>query len=74
MDAFLKKDLEIFITLHNLNAELLCTIYKTTLLPSVRNFFGRDNHRQFLQEDNDPKYTSEKIESQRDKYQVKRIS
>src|SRR5579871_1335765 len=58
----------------NLNAELLCTIYKTTLLPSARKFFGRDNHSWFLQEDNDPKHTSGKVESWRDEHQVKRIS
>ena len=46
----------------NLNAELLCTIYKTTLLPSAKNFFGEDNHSWNLQEDNDPKYTSEKAQ------------
>src|SRR5579871_1754444 len=58
----------------NLNAELLYTIYKTTLLPSARKFFGRDNHSWFLQEDNDPKHISGKAESWRDEHQVKRIS
>src|SRR5579871_5575503 len=47
---------------NNLNAELLCTIYKTTLLSSARKLFGRDNHSWRLQEDNDPKHTSEKAE------------
>src|SRR5579871_6832575 len=28
----------------NLNSELLYTIYKKTLLPSVRNFFGEDDN------------------------------
>ena len=46
----------------NLNAELLCTIYRTTLLPSAKKFFGEDNHSWNLQEDNDPKYTSEKAQ------------
>src|SRR5579871_870770 len=64
----------IYCFIDNLNAELLCTIYKTTLLPSARKFFGRDNHSWFLQEDNDPKHTSGKAESWRDEHQVKRIS
>ena len=28
----------------NLKTELLCTVYKTTLLSSARKFFGKDNH------------------------------
>src|SRR5579871_382676 len=28
----------------NLNSEFLCTIYKKTLLPSARNFFGEDDN------------------------------
>ena len=59
---------------NNLNSELLCTIYKTTLLPSARNFFGRDNHSWLLQEDNDPKHTSEKAQRWRDENQVNRMS
>ena len=46
----------------NLNSELLCTIYKKTLLPSARNFFGEDDNSWKLQEDNDPKHTSEKAQ------------
>ena len=42
----------------NLNSELLCTIYKKTLLPTARNFFGEDDNSWKLQEDNDPKHTS----------------
>ena len=59
---------------NNLNAELLCTIYKTTLLSSARKFFGGDNHSWLLQEDNDPKHTSEKAQRWRDENQVNRIS
>jgi hypothetical protein len=44
----------------NLNADLLCTIYKTTLLPSAKTFFGEDNNKWILQEDNDPKHKSKK--------------
>jgi transposase len=58
----------------NLNADLLCTIYKTTLLPSARKFFGKDNYSWFLQEDNDPKHKSGKAEIWRDKHDIKRIS
>ena len=58
----------------NLNAELLCTIYKIALLPSAKNFFGQDDHSWLLQEDNDPKHTSEKAERWRDEHHVNRIS
>ena len=61
-----------FIT--NLNSDLLCTIYKTTLLPSAGIFFGKDNHSWILQEDNDPKHTSGKAQKWRKDNQVKRIS
>jgi hypothetical protein len=47
---------------NNLNADLLCTIYKTTLLPSAGIFFGKDNHSWILQEDNHPKYMSKKAQ------------
>src|SRR5579871_2636426 len=46
----------------NLNSELLYTIYKKTLLPSARNFFGEDNNNWKLQEDNYPKHTSGKVQ------------
>ena len=45
---------------NNLNSDLLCTIYKTTLLPSAGIFFGKNNYSWILQEDNDPKHTSGK--------------
>jgi transposase len=58
----------------NLNAELLCTIYKKTLLPSARNFFGEDNNNWKLQEDNDPKHTSGKAKIWKDDNNVNTIS
>ena len=58
----------------NLNAELLCTIYKKTLLPSARNFFGEDNNSWKLQDDNDPKYTSGKAQRWKDDNDVNTIS
>jgi transposase len=58
----------------NLNSELLCTIYKKTLLPSVRNFFGEDDNNWKLQEDNDPKHTSGKAQKWKDENDIKRIS
>jgi transposase len=58
----------------NLNAELLCTIYKKTLLPSAKKFFGEDNYSWNLQEDNDPKHTSEKAYRWRDEHHVNKIS
>ncbi|HWY33658.1 MAG TPA: transposase [Nitrosopumilaceae archaeon] len=59
---------------NNLNADLLYTIYKTTLLPSAGIFFGKHNHSWILQEDNDPKHTSKKAQKWRTDNQVKRIS
>ena len=42
---FSKKEFRnIYCFIDNLNTELLYTIYKTTLLSSIRNFFGRNNH------------------------------
>jgi transposase len=58
----------------NLKADLLCTIYKTTLLPSAGILFGKDNHSWILQEDNDPKHMSKKAQKWRKENQVKRIS
>ncbi|CAF2164131.1 unnamed protein product [Rotaria magnacalcarata] len=42
----------------NLNADLMCHIYKYGLLPTVRKQFGYDSTLWKLQEDNDPKHTS----------------
>ena len=53
---------KIYCFTNNLNAELLCTIYKTTLVPSAITFFGKGNHKWLLQEDNDPKHKSIKAQ------------
>ena len=58
----------------NLNSELLCTIYKRTLLPSVRNFFGQDDNSWKLQEDNDPKHTSGKAQKWKYNNHINKIS
>jgi transposase len=42
----------------NLNAELMCDIYKHGLLPTAKKQFGHDSTIWRLQEDNDPKHTS----------------
>jgi len=42
----------------NLNADLMCDIYKYGLLPTARKQFGHDSTLWKLQEDNDPKHTS----------------
>ena len=42
----------------NLNAELMCDIYKRGLLPTARKQFGHDSMLWKLQEDNDPKHRS----------------
>jgi transposase len=58
----------------NLNSELLCTIYKKTLLPSARKFFGEGDNSWKLQEDNDPKHTSRKAQKWKDNNHINRIS
>ena len=57
-----------------LNAELSCTIYKSTLLPSARTFFSKDNNNWILQEDNDPKHRSKKTHNWKVKNQIKCLS
>jgi transposase len=42
----------------NLNAKLMCDIYKRGLLPTARNQFGPDSTSWKLLEDNDPKHAS----------------
>ena len=58
----------------NLNSELLCIIYKKTILSSARNFFGEDNNSWKLQEDNDPKHTSGKVQKWKNNNHINRIS
>lgn len=57
----------------NLNAKLLCTIYKHNLLPTARNQFGLKSNSWKLQEDNDPKHTSKLATEWRSKYGVQKI-
>lgn len=42
----------------NLNAQRMCELYKSTLLPTARKFYGADNSNWLLLEDNDPKHKS----------------
>jgi len=65
---------KIYCFTENLNADLLCTIYETTLLPSAGIFFGKNNHSWKLQEDNDPKHTSGKAKKWKKDNDIKRIS
>jgi transposase len=65
---------KIYCFTNNLNSDLLCSIYKNTLLPSARTFFGKDDDSWILQEDNDPKHTSGKAQNWRDDNDIKRIS
>ena len=58
----------------NLNANLLYTIYETTLLPSAGIFFGKNNHSWKLQEDNNPKHISGKAKKWKKDNDIKRIS
>ena len=57
----------------NLNANLLYTIYKTTLLLFAGIFFRKNNHSQKLQKDNDLKYISRKAKKQKKDNKIKRI-
>ena len=43
----------------NLKADLLCRIHKRYLLPTARDHFGGNSTYWALQEDNDPKHTSQ---------------
>lgn len=42
----------------NLNAVRMCNLYKSTLLPTAKKFYGSDNSNWLLLEDNDPKHKS----------------
>lgn len=42
----------------NLNAVRMCQLYRTTLLPSAKKYYGNDNSKWLLLEDNDPKHKS----------------
>lgn len=65
---------KIYCFTENLTGDLLCTIYKNTLLPSAEIFFGKDNNSWILQEDNDPKHMSGKAKKWRSENDIKRIS
>lgn len=41
-----------------LNAEMMCKLHRSTLLPTARKFFTRENSDWILLEDNDPKHKS----------------
>ena len=57
----------------NLNAELLCDIYKRGLLRTARRQFGPESTLWKLQEDNDPKHTSKLASKWRDENRVRKI-
>ena len=57
----------------NLNAELLCDIYKPDLLRTARRQFGPESTLWKLQEDNDPKNTSKLASKWRDENRVRKI-
>ena len=58
-DCFLSRDVgHIVCCKQNLNAELMCDIYKRSLLPTARKQFNHDSTLWKLQEDNEPKHTS----------------
>ena len=57
----------------NLMANLLCRIYKRYLLPTARDHFGRNSTNWALQENNEPKHTSQLAKQRRSKYEVQGI-
>ena len=57
----------------NLKTDLLCRIYKRYLLSTASDHFGRNSTNLALQEDNDPKHTSQLAKQWRSKYEVQRI-
>lgn len=57
----------------NLNANLMCDIYKYGLLPTARKQFGHDSTLWKLQEDNDPKHMSKLATSWRMNNKVQKI-
>jgi transposase len=57
----------------NLNANLLCKIYKNGLLPSAKLWFGSNSKDWLLQEDNDPKHRSKSAEQWREEHGVHRL-
>jgi hypothetical protein len=57
----------------NLNAKLLCKIYKNGLLPSIKTWFGTKNKLWVLQEDNDPKHKSKLAAKWREEHGVQRL-
>ena len=65
---------EIFLFSTNLNADLLCKIYKDTLLPSAQKMFGEEKQHWLLQEDNDPKHKSKAAQKWRDEFKVEKVN
>lgn len=57
----------------NLNAKLMCDIYKSGLLPTARDQFGPDSTSWKLLEDNDPKHTSKLAKKWKEENGVKNI-
>ena len=57
----------------NLNAELMCDIYKHDLLPIARKQFGLDSTIWELQEDNDSKHTSKRALNWKASHRIQKI-
>jgi transposase len=56
-----------------MDADLLCTIYEKSLLPTATNWFGPDQYNWVLQEDNDPKHTSKEARGWREAHGIVRM-
>jgi hypothetical protein len=58
----------------NMDAKLLCDIYDKRLLPIAEEWFGKDTSTWVLQEDNDPKHTSNLARAWREEHKVVRMT
>ncbi len=64
----------IFMFTKNMDAKLLCDIYDKRLLPIAEEWFGKDTSTWVLQEDNDPKHTSNLARAWREEHKVVRMT
>lgn len=64
----------LYLFTENLDSELMCKIYKKALLPSALEMFGDHSDDWVLQEDNDPKHTSNLCTNWREENGVERMA
>lgn len=57
-----------------LNKERMCQLYKSTLLPTAKKYYGNDNSKWLLLEDNDPKHKSGLCNAWKDKNGIEQMN